>query len=92
MMTAPLVAVRLQDQPQHKTLRRLVGPSHGTDSAEVVYMDADELPVDAAGEAVSGVPADPNDPRLKNQTPAGCMGVRAASHLGCVFFCVKTYW
>ena len=34
-------------------------------------MDEGELPVDANGEFVSGVPVDPEDPRTANMKPAG---------------------
>lgn len=34
-------------------------------------MDEGELPVDADGNYVSGVPVDPNDPRTQNMKPAG---------------------
>ena len=34
-------------------------------------MDEGELPVDANGEYVSGVPVDPDDPRTANMKPAG---------------------
>ena len=34
-------------------------------------MDDGELPVDANGEYVAGVPVDPRDPRTKHMKPAG---------------------
>ena len=34
-------------------------------------MDEGELPVDADGNYVAGVPVDPNDPRTQNMKPAG---------------------
>ena len=43
-------------------------------------MDEGELPVDADGNYVSGVPVDPEDPRTQNMKPAGKISppVRAA--------------
>ena len=34
-------------------------------------MDEGELPVDADGNYVAGIPVDPNDPRTQNMKPAG---------------------
>lgn len=44
---------------------------HAESGEALNMMDEGELPVDANGEYVSGVPVDPKDPRTAHMKPAG---------------------